>query len=135
MAGRQVVQVYLSKPAVRLDEPKQELCAFAKTRALAPGETQTLTCSFALPEMAAYDAGTAAYLLEAGDYPVRVGVSSAETAPAAVLHLDKTVTTLQAKMCWAARISPTLPSPPPRYSARKMCRSLKSTRPRLPVKR
>ena len=97
MAGRQVVQVYLSKPAVRLDEPKQELCAFAKTRALAPGETQTLTCSFALPEMAAYDAGTAAYLLEAGDYPVRVGVSSAETAPAAVLHLDKTVTTLQAK--------------------------------------
>ena len=97
MAGRQVVQVYLSKPAVKLDEPKQELCAFAKTRELAPGETQTLTCSFALPEMAAYDAGTAAYLLEAGDYLVRVGVSSAETAPAAVLHLDKTVTTLQVK--------------------------------------
>ena len=47
--------------------------------------------------MAAYDAGTAAYLLEAGDYLVRVGVSSAETAPAAVLHLDKTVTTLQVK--------------------------------------
>ena len=97
VAGRQVVQVYLSKPAVKLDEPKQELCAFAKTRELAPGETQTLTCSFALPEMAAYDAETAAYLLEAGDYLVRVGVSSAETAPAAVLHLDKTVTTLQVK--------------------------------------
>ena len=97
VAGRQVVQVYLSKPAVKLDEPKQELCAFAKTRELAPGETQTLTCSFALPEMAAYDAGTAAYLLEAGDYLVRVGVSSAETVPAAVLHLDKTVTTLQVK--------------------------------------
>ena len=97
MTGRQVVQVYLSKPAVKLDEPKQELCAFAKTRELAPGETQALTCSFALPEMAAYDAGTAAYLLEAGDYLVRVGVSSAETAPAAVLHLDKTVTTLQVK--------------------------------------
>ena len=97
VAGRQVVQVYLSKPAVKLDEPKQELCAFAKTRELAPGETQTLTCSFALPEMAAYDAETAAYLLEAGDYLVRVGVSSAETTPAAVLHLDKTVTTLQVK--------------------------------------
>ena len=96
-AGRQVVQVYLSKPAVKLDEPKQELCAFAKTRELAPGETQTLACSFALPEMAAYDAGTAAYLLEAGDYLVRVGVSSAETAPAAVLHLDETVTTMQVK--------------------------------------
>ena len=42
-------------------------------------------------------AETASYILEAGDYLVRVGVSSAETAPAAVLHLDKTVTTLQAK--------------------------------------
>lgn len=47
--------------------------------------------------MAAYDAETASYILEAGDHLVRVGVSSAETVPAAVLHLDKTVTTMQAK--------------------------------------
>ena len=93
----QVVQVYLSKPAGKLDAPWQELCAFAKTRTLAPGEAETVSCTFTLPEMAAYDAETASYILEAGDYLVRVGVSSAETAPAAVLHLDKTVTTLQAK--------------------------------------
>ena len=97
MAGRQVVQVYLSKPAGKLDVPRQELCAFAKTRTLAPGEAETVTCSFTLPEMAAYDAETAAYILEAGDHLVRVGVSSAETVPAAVLHLGKTVTTMQAK--------------------------------------
>ena len=97
MAGRQVVQVYLSKPAGKLDAPRQELCAFAKTRTLAPGEAETVTCSFTLPEMAAYDAETASYILEAGDHLVRVGVSSAETVPAAVLHLGKTVTTLQAK--------------------------------------
>ena len=96
-AGRQVVQVYLSKPAGKLDEPWQELCAFAKTRELAPGETENLTCTFALPEMAAYDDQTASYLLEAGDYLVRVGVSSAETSPAAVLHLSKTVMTMQVK--------------------------------------
>ncbi len=96
-AGRQVVQVYLSKPAGKLDEPWQELCAFAKTRELAPGETETLTCTFALPEMAAYDDQTASYLLEAGDYLVRIGVSSADTSPAAVLHLGKTVMTMQAK--------------------------------------
>ena len=97
MAGRQVVQVYLSKPAGKLDVPRQELCAFAKTRTLAPGEVETVTCSFTLPEMAAYDAETASYILEAGDHLVHVGVSSAETVPAAVLHLGKTVTTLQAK--------------------------------------
>lgn len=39
------------------------------------------------------------------------------------------------KMCWAARISPTLPPPPPRWSARRVCRSSKSTRPRSSVKR
>ena len=91
------MQVYLSKPAGKLDVPRQELCAFAKTRTLAPGEAETVTCSFTLPEMAAYDAETASYILEAGDHLVRVGVSSAETVPAAVLHLGKTVTTLQAK--------------------------------------
>ena len=97
MAGRQVVQVYLSKPAGKLDVPRQELCAFAKTRTLAPGEAETVTCSFTLPEMAAYDAETASYILEAGDHLVRVGVSSAETVPAAVLHLGKTVTTCRQK--------------------------------------
>ena len=97
MAGRQVVQVYLSKPAGKLDAPWQELCTFAKTRALAPGEAENVSCTFTLPEMAAYDAETASYILEAGDYLVRVGISSAENAPAAVLHLGKTVTTLQAK--------------------------------------
>lgn len=65
-------------------------------RTSCPGETESVTCSFTLPEMAAYDTETASYILEAGDYLVRVGVSSVETAPAAVLHLDKTVTTLQA---------------------------------------
>ena len=135
MAGRQVVQVYLSKPAGKLDVPRQELCAFAKTRTLAPGEAETVTCSFTLPEMAAYDAETAAYILEAGDHLVRVGVSSAETVPAAVLHLDKTVTTLQAKNGAGSTVSPTLPPLPPRWSARRVCRPSKSTRPRLSVKR
>ena len=97
MAGRQVVQVYLSKPAGRLDQPKQELCAFGKTHELAPGEMETVTCTFDLADMAAYDMQSGAYILEAGDYIIRVGTSSADNAPAAVLHLDETVTTLQAK--------------------------------------
>ena len=97
LAGRQVVQVYLSKPPpANSMHLWQELCALPKRTQLAPGETESVTCSFTLPEMAAYDTETASYILEAGDHLVRVGVSSVETAPAAVLHLDKTVTTLQA---------------------------------------
>ena len=97
MAGRQVVQAYLSKPASKLDQPKQELCAFAKTRELGPGETENVTCTFSLADMAAYDESTGAYILEEGDYIVCIGADSADNAPAAVLHLGETVTTLQAK--------------------------------------
>ena len=97
MPGRQVVQMYLSKPAGKLDQPKQELCAFAKTRELGPGETENVTCTFSLADMAAYDESTGAYILEAGDYIVCIGADSADNAPAAVLHLGETVTTLQAK--------------------------------------
>ena len=97
MPGRQVVQVYLSKPAGKLDQPRQELCAFAKTRELNPGESETVTCTFCLADMAAYDVQTGAYILEQGDYLIRVGADSADNAPAAVLHLPEAVTTLQAK--------------------------------------
>ena len=40
-SGREVVQVYYSAPAGRLEKPYQELEAFAKTKELAPGETHT----------------------------------------------------------------------------------------------
>ena len=95
--GKQVVQVYISKPTGTLDQPRQELCAFGKTKELAPGETQTVSCTFALADMAGYSEEQAAYLLEKGDYILRVGTSSADNAPAAVLVLPQTVVTLRAK--------------------------------------
>ncbi len=94
-AGKEVLQVYYSAPDGKLEKAYQELAGFAKTDLLQPGESQTLTVSFTTSNMASYDETQAAYLLEAGDYIIRVGNSSRNTQVAARLHLDQTVITQQ----------------------------------------
>lgn len=90
--GKEVVQLYVTAPEGKLKKPYQELAAFAKTRQLAPGESEKLTLSFDLAELASFDEDTRAYILESGEYVVRLGTSSAQTRPVAVLILRDTVT-------------------------------------------
>lgn len=87
-AGREVVQVYYSAPAGRLEKPYQELAAYKKTRLLAPGESQELAITYPVKGMASYDEERAAWILEAGTYYIRVGTSSRDTSIAAALVLD-----------------------------------------------
>ena len=94
-SGREVVQVYYSAPAGELEKPYQELAGFAKTRELAPGETQQMTVAFPLASMASYSEARAAYILEAGLYYIRVGSHSRNTHIAAALSLDRDVVTEQ----------------------------------------
>ncbi len=92
VAGKEVAQVYFSAPneegAVRLDKPYQELAGYAKTDLLEPGESQVLTISFLTTEMSSYDEELAAYIMDNGEYKIRVGNSSRNTKIAAVLTLD-----------------------------------------------
>ena len=91
--ARQVVQVYLSCPAGKLEQPAWKLCAFGKTGLLAPGESQTLTLEFRLSDMASFDEETSSYVLEQGYYDVRVGIHSRATNIAGAVYLPETVTT------------------------------------------
>ena len=95
--GREVVQVYVSAPAGKLDKPFQDLAGFAKTAELAPGKSETVGISFSMADLASYDEAGARWLLEAGDYVVRVGNSSVDTAAAAVLRLERDVVTMTVK--------------------------------------
>ena len=97
--GREVAQLYVSAPQARIDKPWQTLAAFAKTGELMPGERTELTLSFGLRDLASYDAQNAAWLLEKGDYVLRLGSSSAETKAAAVLRLDADKVTRRVKNC------------------------------------
>jgi beta-glucosidase len=92
-SGKDVVQVYFSAPQTGLDKPYQELAAYGKTDLLAPGESQTLTLSYPVTQMASYDPAKSADVMDAGTYLVRVGDSSRSTHVAARLELRDSVTT------------------------------------------
>ncbi len=93
LPGKETVQVYLSFPSVTLDQPYQSLVGFAKSGLLLPGEEEEVTVTFDLRHFASYSEAEAAYLLEAGDYILRVGTDSVSTSPTAVLRLSETVIT------------------------------------------
>ena len=95
--GKEVVQVYYSAPDGVMEKPTQELAGFAKTGLLGPGEKETVTITFATTDMASYDAYDAAWVMEEGEYTIRVGNSSRTTKIAALIDLDETVQTVQLK--------------------------------------
>lgn len=99
LKGKEVAQLYLSAPQGRLDQPYQALAAFAKTDELQPGGEQALTLLFDLRDLASYDASRASWILEAGDYVLRLGCSSSDAKPCAVLRLDAEAVVKKVKNC------------------------------------
>jgi beta-glucosidase len=77
-AGREVVQLYLSAPGKVARKPVLELKGFAKTRLLAPGESQVVTFTVGPREMASFDAASSSWRAEAGTYTVKIAASSAD---------------------------------------------------------
>lgn len=95
--GKEVVQVYYSAPDSDIEKPYQELAAFAKTKLLMPGESQTLTIKFKTRTMASYNPNKASWILDAGKYYIRVGNSSRNTKIVAALVLNKSAITASLK--------------------------------------
>ena len=87
--GKEVVQIYVSKPQGKLDKPYQDLVAFKKTGELKPHEKETIEISFSFKELTSYDEETHSYVLEKGSYILRVGNSSVDTYVAAELILEE----------------------------------------------
>ena len=89
--GKEVVQVYVSKPSGKLDQPAATLAGWVKTDKLAPNEKGIFTVSFAMSELASYDTESSSYILEKGDYVLKYGVNSAELTSYAIIRLDDDV--------------------------------------------
>lgn len=87
-AGRDVVQLYCTPPYTEggIEKASTVLVAYAKTKLLEPGESQEVSLSFTLDDVASYDCydangnGFAGYELESGDYAVELKRNAHEVA-------------------------------------------------------
>ena len=89
VSGKEVAQVYVQAPKGKLEKPAQELKAFAKTRELKPGESQTLTMTIPVRDLASFDEAGSQWLTEAGNYTFRIGNSSRNLPLSASLSLKE----------------------------------------------
>lgn len=94
-SGKETVQAYCAFKGDRLPNPAMRLVAFAKTDELKPGETQKLNLTFSLYALSSYDDSgitghKSAYVLEQGDYDIRIGTDVRHTVSAGIHREPKT---------------------------------------------
>ncbi len=92
-AGKEVVQLYASDAkAKERNKPEKELRGFAKTAELAPGQSETVSITFDVNDLASFDAEKSAWRRDAGTYNLLVGASSRDIRSTLPLEVAEKVT-------------------------------------------
>lgn len=96
VAGKEVVQLYKEAPQGELGKPVRELCGFAKTKLLQPGESETVTIICDKYYLASYDDSgvtgyLSAYVLEAGEYHFCVGTDVRSASAVGMFKIEETM--------------------------------------------
>ena len=77
LEGKEVVELYISAPDNKAaNKPVKELKAFAKTKQLAPDETETVTMTVKAADLASFDEAASAWVVAEGEYEFLVGASA-----------------------------------------------------------
>ena len=91
--GKEVIQVYVSPSQNNQNKPYQSLVSFKKTPKINPSDEIELDLDFKLKSVARYDTKKASYILDKGNYIIRVGNSSEDTKIYGYIELDEDITT------------------------------------------
>ena len=89
VAGKEAVELYVSAPEGGLKKPEKELKAFAKTKLLQPGESQTLSLTVSDYELASFNQDANRWEAAAGTYDLKFGTSSDKILSTATYKLKK----------------------------------------------
>ena len=104
IAGKEVVELYLSAPSKNTDKPSSELKAFAKTNLLQPGESQTITLTLNPKDLASFVTDRNAWIAEAGAYKVAIGTSSLNIKQTASFSVAKEIVVEKTNSSFAADV-------------------------------
>ena len=75
--GKEVVELYVSAPDNKAaNKPVKELKAYAKTKALKAGESETVILTVNAPDLASFDEAASAWVVAEGEYQFLIGASS-----------------------------------------------------------
>lgn len=93
-AGKDVVEVYFSAPYTKggIEKSAVELAGYAKTGELAPGKSETVTVTFDKRDMSSYSEKAEAYVLEKGNYEIKIGHSCRDFEDVRNCNVASTVT-------------------------------------------
>ncbi len=86
-AGREIAQFYVSKPEATLEQPSVELCGFAKTALLQPGESETVTVKITTDDIYSYDTANSRYIVDKGMYKFYSAASAGDMRGEATLEI------------------------------------------------
>ncbi|MBQ6253572.1 MAG: glycoside hydrolase family 3 C-terminal domain-containing protein [Bacteroidales bacterium] len=89
VAGKEVVEVYVSAPSGGMEKPVRELKAFGKTRLLSPGESQTLSFSVPAYDLASFNEALSAWEAAAGTYEVQFASSVEDIRASGTFQIRK----------------------------------------------
>lgn len=99
--GREVLELYLSKPNGVLEQPARELAAFEKTQLLSPGRSVYISLAVPLSHMASFDEARSAFVVCGGEYGVYLGgsVREAVNIGSFTVPKDKIIREVKGRMC------------------------------------
>ncbi|MCQ2146591.1 MAG: glycoside hydrolase family 3 C-terminal domain-containing protein [Bacteroidales bacterium] len=87
--GKEAVQLYVAAPKGKLDKPKKELRSFAKTGLLRPGDSQTLTMTVSVSDLASFNSAASRWETDKGTYKFMVAASVADVKAELSAKVDK----------------------------------------------